>query len=319
MKLCDELEARQAAQEETHTKLGTAALAALSEAEDAAAFEEARALIADNFELIFDSTENVAALQQSVLQLAVQGRLVPQNPADEPASVLLERIAAEKQRLVKEGKIRKSKPQSSIIGNELPYKLPDGWIWVCFPDIGEFGRGKSKHRPRNDPSLFIDGKYPFIQTGDVARANGKIKTYFNLYNEKGLNQSRIWPEGTLCITIAANIADTAILGFDACFPDSVVGFIPTNEIGNSKYFEYFLRTIKSNLNNYAPSTAQKNINLSLLEKILVTLPPRNMILKIVVKVDALMKLCDELDARITRRQEIQTKLIASIVAGASGC
>jgi type I restriction enzyme, S subunit len=80
-----------------------------------------------------------------------------------------------------------------------------------------------------------------VQTGDVARANGVIKTYTNLYNEMGLAQSHIWPKGTLCITIAANIADSAILGFDACFPDSIVGFIPSPEIGSTRYFEYLTR------------------------------------------------------------------------------
>jgi hypothetical protein len=87
---------------------------------------------------------------------------------------------------------------------------------------------KSKHRPRNDPDLYRDGFVPLVQTGDVARANGVITTYTALYNKKGLAQSRLWHKGTLCITIAANIADSAILGFDACFPDSIVGFYQLN-------------------------------------------------------------------------------------------
>ena len=106
--------------------------------------------------------------------------------------------------------------------------LPDGWCWATMPQLGELGRGKSKHRPRNDPRL-LGGKYPFIQTGDVRRADTWLREFTATYSDVGLAQSKLWPAGTLCITIAANIAETAILTFDACFPDSVVGF----EIGRA--------------------------------------------------------------------------------------
>ena len=104
-----------------------------------------------------------------------------------------------------------------------PVKNPRAYNTEKFKDLGLLARGKSKHRPRNDPAL-LDGAYPLIQTGDVARAGDYIKSYSSTYSELGLKQSKLWPRGTLCITIAANIADTAILDFDACFPDSVVGF-----------------------------------------------------------------------------------------------
>jgi restriction endonuclease S subunit len=98
----------------------------------------------------------------------------------------------------------------------------EAWQWVTLPEIGFLGRGKSKHRPRNAEFLY-GGQYPFIQTGDIREADGIIKSFNQTYNDAGLAQSKLWPKGTLCITIAANIADTAILGIDACFPDSVVG------------------------------------------------------------------------------------------------
>ena len=98
------------------------------------------------------------------------------------------------------------------------YDLPEATL----PDLGKFGRGVSKHRPRNDIKL-LGGKYPLIQTGDIANAGLYITSYSNTYSELGLRQSKMWDKGTLCITIAANIAKTAILEFDACFPDSVVG------------------------------------------------------------------------------------------------
>jgi len=102
----------------------------------------------------------------------------------------------------------------------------------------------------------------FVQTGDVARSNGIIKNYTNMYNDSGLDQSLKWPEGTLCITIAANIADSGILSFDACFPDSIVGFVHSSRFPDARYFEYFIRTAKANLQEFAPATAQKNMALS---------------------------------------------------------
>jgi type I restriction enzyme, S subunit len=117
----------------------------------------------------------------------------------------------------------------------------------------------------------------------------------------------------MCITIAANIAETAILTFDACFPDSIVGFIPHKEIGDSKYFEYFMRTAKTRIQEYAPSTAQKNINLGILEQVAIPLPPFAEKKRIVAKVDELMDLCDQLEAQITQTQTLNAALTDSLV------
>ena len=134
-------------------------------------------------------------------------------------------------------------------------------------EIGEYGRGKSKHRPRNDVKLFENGQYPFIQTGEIRNAHDIITKAPKYYNDFGLAQSKLWPVGTLCITIAANIAETAFLGIDACFPDSVVGFIADHEKINVKFIEYYFRLIKYKLSAFAPATAQKNINLDILDQI----------------------------------------------------
>lgn len=157
-------------------------------------------------------------------------------------------------------------------GKEGPYNLPPSWQWVRLPRLGLLGRGKSRHRPRNDPSLF-GGPYPFVQTGEVRAADGVLTAFCQTYSEKGLAQSKLWPAGTVCITIAANIAETAILGIDACFPDSVVGFVANNELCLPPYVEFFIRTVRDDLEAFAPATAQKNINLDTLEEVLVPLPP----------------------------------------------
>lgn len=137
-------------------------------------------------------------------------------------------------------------------------------------ELGSLDRGRSKHRPRNDPRL-LGGPYPLIQTGEVSNAGLYITGYQNTYSELGLKQSKMWKAGTLCITIAANIAQTAILTFDACFPDSVVGFIPIDEI-NIIYMHYWFSFFQKILDEQAPQVAQKNINLKILSELQVAIP-----------------------------------------------
>ena len=141
-------------------------------------------------------------------------------------------------------------------------------------ELGLLERGKSKHRPRNAPELRggPDGPYPLIQTGDIANAGLYIDTYEETYTELGLQQSRMWPRGTLCITIAANIAQTSILAIDACFPDSVVGFTPGARISNV-FLHYWFGYFQEILEKQAPQAAQKNINLKILSNLNVIVPP----------------------------------------------
>lgn len=142
---------------------------------------------------------------------------------------------------------------------------------LTLPELGEFGRGVSKHRPRNAPEL-LGGKYPLIQTGEVANAELYINGYTNTYSELGYKQSKMWKAGTLCITIAANIAKTGILSFDACFPDSVVGF-HANEKTNNIFIHFWFSFFQEILEAQAPVSAQKNINLRILSELKVIVPP----------------------------------------------
>ena len=153
-----------------------------------------------------------------------------------------------------------------------PIYNPHGLPTKALSELGSLDRGRSKHRPRNDPKL-LRGPYPLIQTGEVSNAGLYITEYQNTYSEFGLKQSKMWAAGTLCITIAANIAQTAILTFDACFPDSVVGFIPTDEI-NAIYMHYWFSFFQKILDEQAPQVAQKNINLKILSELQVTIPSK---------------------------------------------
>ncbi len=152
-----------------------------------------------------------------------------------------------------------------------PATNPKGWEIKSFDALGTLDRGRSRHRPRDAAHLY-GGTYPFVQTGDVTRSGGAIATYTQTYSEAGLAQSTLWPIGTLCITIAANIAETGILGFAACFPDSVVGFLPGEHV-RTDYIQQWLTFLKPALAAQAPQAAQKNINLAILKGLKVPLPP----------------------------------------------
>lgn len=315
MRLCDALEAKGQLETRQHAQLVSTLLDTLTQSETPGQLTENWQCIATHFDLLLDRPEAVDALEQTILQLAVRGLLVPQEPQDEPASELLKKIRLEKDRLIAEGKIKRDKPLSPISENEQPFTLPMGWSWARFPELGDFGRGKSKHRPRNDPALFNPPKYPLIQTGEVSRAKGIVQEVHSYYSDIGLAQSRMWPKGTLCITIAANIAESAVLGFDSCFPDSVVGFVPANTMGNVEYFLLFVETARADLLAFAPATAQKNINLEILSSLLIPVPPLNELTRIVTRVESLRRLCFDLRQRLTASQSTQAHLAEALVQG----
>lgn len=133
------------------------------------------------------------------------------------------------------------------------------WKEYKLSELGKLGRGKSKHRPRNDSSLF-GGKYPFVQTGDIKAANFYIYDYSQTYSEKGLAQSKLWKKGTLCITIAANIGETAILGIDACFPDSIIGFSAYESKSDVRFVKYLFDLLKIHFQSISQGTTQDNLS-----------------------------------------------------------
>ena len=318
MRLCDALEAKGKLEAAQHAQLVSVLLGTLLESDTPEALADHWQRIASHFDLLLDRPQAVDALEQTILQLAVRGLLVPQDPGDEPASALLQKIRAEKDRLIAEGKIKRDKPLPPVAEDEKPFALPEGWEWARFSELGEFGRGKSKHRPRNDPILFNPPVYPVVQTGEVARAKGVIQAYHSKYSEFGLAQSKLWPAGTLCITIAANIADTALLGFDACFPDSVVGFVPASVMGNTNFFLTFMETARTQLIAFAPATAQKNINLEILGSLLIPLPPHTEMERIVTRVESLRRLCADLRQRLSASQHAQAQLAEALVSQPAG-
>ena len=166
-------------------------------------------------------------------------------------------------------------------------KKGEGWEEKSLVQIASaFGRGKSRYRPRNAPHLY-GGNYPFIQTGDIRNADHNITQYSQSYSDAGLAQSKLWPKGTVCITIAANIAETGILSFDACFPDSVIGVTPNPKEADSGFLEYLLQYFRSHLQKMGKGSAQDNINMGTFEHQRFPFPPIDEQLHISKRLDSI--------------------------------
>lgn len=163
------------------------------------------------------------------------------------------------------------------------------WKYLTLNQMGKIARGKSKHRPRNDPRLY-GGRYPFIQTADVKAANLYLTSYSQTYNEDGLAQSKLWPEETLCITIAANIADTAILSFPACFPDSIMGFQADNNVCLVRYVKYCFDILQAKCKQISQGAAQDNLSWERLSSIEFPVPA----IELQIKICSILSSYDEL-------------------------
>lgn len=258
----------------------------------------------------------LARFRQAVLAAACSGNLTEEwREGNQSIPPMILKLQEKRSRLVGKGSGQIRNVAASVPdANALP-EIPDTWAWAWLPELGELSRGKSRHRPRNDPRLF-GGPYPFVQTGDIARSKGRVVSHGQAYNQVGLEQSRLWPTGTVCITIAANIAESALLTYPACFPDSVVGLIADPEICVGEYAEYFVRTARTNLAQYAPATAQANINLEILRELAVPLPPAEEQRVMVQRISELLGLADAVERRALSGALCAQKLAQSILGKA---
>ncbi|MDD1606726.1 MAG: restriction endonuclease subunit S [Methylococcaceae bacterium] len=196
-------------------------------------------------------------------------------------------------------------------------EVPEHWILKNYRYATKIYRGKFGHRPRNDPA-FYDGDYPFIQTGDIARAGKKITTYSQTLNEKGVGVSHKFPSGTLVMAIAANIGDTAILDFEAYAPDSVVGFKPNRDI-DLEFLRYSLLAALPALEQTSTQSTQANLNIDRIGTVKASFPPLEEQQEIVNKLDKLIEMYGAIEIKavdaIELMQERRTALISAAVTG----
>ena len=232
---------------------------------------------------------------------------------------LIALLEEEKQAVINQAVTRGLDPNVPLkpSGVEWLGDVPEHWEVRRLSQVSRIVRGKFTHRPRNDPSLY-DGPYPFIQTGDIAGASKMIMRYTQTLNERGFAVSTMFPRGTLVMTIAANIGDVAILGFDACFPDSVVGFGPNKNLHRDHLY-YLFTAMKREFLREAPVNTQGNLNVDRIGSRKIPFPPFSEQASIVGHID---KATADIDAAVvrTRRQidlmeEYRTRLIADVVTG----
>ena len=193
------------------------------------------------------------------------------------------------------------------------------WEIKKLSKVSKIGRGKSKHRPRDEEFLY-NGKYPFIQTGDIRNSGMYVLDYTQTYSELGLAQSKLWPKNTICITIAANIAESAITTFDCCFPDSVIGLVVDKNKANIFYTYYALQFLKSDIQSKSVGFAQQNINLATFDRQFFPFP-KNLTEqnKYVTQLDQLLEqtnlLQEKYKQKLANLEELKTSILEKAFKG----
>lgn len=228
-------------------------------------------------------------LKNAILQLAVQGKLVPQDPNDEPASELLKRIKTKKERLIKEGKIKKEKTLAPISDDEIPFDIPESWEWVRLLDISSISSGGT---PSRTNSTYWNGDIPWVKIGDISSKH--VTRTEEMITEAGLNSSsaKVFPKGTLLYTIFATIGTVGILDIDAATNQAVAGITFYGEY-NLDYLYYILFGLKDLLVAKGKGMAQMNINQTILKNTPIPVPPLAEQQRIVAKIEELMPLVEE--------------------------
>ena len=228
-------------------------------------------------------------------------------------------LSEQKQAIIHRAVTRGLDPTVPLKPSGIPWlgDIPQHWEVRRVKQATRILRGRFSHRPRNDASLY-DGKYPFIQTGVVAQASKLITSYSQTLNEKGLAVSKLFPSGTLVMTIAANIGEVAVLTFDACFPDSIVGFVPTPSADRDYLYMVFL-CMKPELLREAPVNTQGNLNVERIGAMGIPFPSLGEQRQIAKRAEAETTAFDSAISRLEREiellREYRTRLVADVVTG----
>ncbi|MEH8247985.1 restriction endonuclease subunit S [Aeromonas veronii] len=315
MTLCDQLELRSESQSAAHQTLVETLLATLTDSSDADELVQSWARLSTHFDTLFTTEASIDALKQTILQLAVMGKLVPQDPSDEPASVLLERIAAEKAQLVKEGKIKKQKPQSVLTEEEKAFELPNGWKWVRLQQLVTL-LGDGLH---GTPSYDENGDYFFVNGNNLDNGRITIKPDTKRVNKLEFEKyKKNLTDRTILVSINGSLGkvgfyagEKIVLGKSACY-FNLSGLL-------SKV--YFKRVIESSyFTDYAFSKATgstiKNLGLKAMNEFPIALPPIEEMKRIISRIEQLIALCDQLKVRLQTNQQTQLALAESLVEGA---
>ncbi len=308
MSLCDRLEEQQETNITTHQTLVHTLLSALTDAGEQGRFDEAWARIAQHFDILFTTQESIDHLKQSILQLAVMGKLVPQNPEDEPASALLKKIAAEKARLIKAGKIKKQKKLPPIAEDETPFELPEGWVWVRLQDItSKITDGDHKTPPRTSEGFRL------LSAKNVRDGFLELKNCDFTSEESYLkSRERCLPEegDLLIVSVGGTIGRSSVVPSNSNFAlvRSVALIKPL--FINSSFLKYSMDSnlMQNSIHERKRGGAQPCLYLSEIKKFPFSLPPIAEQHRIIAKIDELMALCDRLQERVRDSRTTQQHL-----------
>jgi type I restriction enzyme S subunit len=319
MRLCDELEAKGRLEAEQHARLVGTLYETLAASESAHALAENWQRIAEHFDLLLDRPETVDALEQTLLQLAVRGLLVPQDPADEPASALLEKIRAEKHRLIAAGKLKRDKPLPSIAEDEKPFELPERWEWVRFGEVTNISSGVTLGRktPIKEPVSL-----PYLRVANVQRGHLVLSVIKEVTIDRSELERFQLQENDLLITEGG---DWDKVGRTCIWRGEVAVCLHQNHVfkaravstkWNPLWAELYLNS--TDARTYFAASAKQttnlaSINMGELKVCLFPLPPLAEQSRIVIRVEQLRHLCADLRARLGEARATQSRLAETLV------
>lgn len=276
---------------------------------------QAWSLIEQYFDALFTTDHSIDTLKQTILQLAVMGKLVPQDPSDEPASELLKKITAEKAQLIKDGKIKKSKPLPPITDDEKPFDLPNGWEWVRLNDIYSLENGdRGKNYPNK--SLLVDSGIPFVNAGHLE--NGQVnqgEMTFISQERFDLLKAGKFTSGDILYCLRGSLGKCALVtGIEVGAIASSLVILKPFKCSNQAYLMQFLNSVfaLNQIKHYDNGTAQPNLSATDLAKFLVPIAPLAEQTRIVAKVNELMTLCDQIKTQLQTAQYTQAQLAQTI-------
>ncbi len=324
MALCDQLEHREMDHLKSHALLVETLLGTLTRAADSEELRAAWHRMARHFEDLFTTEESIDQLKQTILQLAVMGKLVPQNPADESANKLLEKISAEKAKLIKEGKIKKQKPLPEITEEEKPFELPEGWEWCRMENITL--HSEAGWSPKCEETSRELGKWGVLKVSAVTwdefrpDENKQLPSHLEPRPEFEVQKNNfLISRANTAELVAKSVIVQDDSGKKLMMSDKIIRFsfsdrifpLYINLVNNSKWSRNYYARVAG-----GTSSSMKNVSRKQIQTLVIGLPPLKEQHRIVVKVDELFALCDQLKSRITHAQEIKNLMAEAVVEGA---
>lgn len=315
MRLCDALEAKGQLEATQHAQLLSTLLGTLTASATPEELADNWQRVAQHFDLLLDRPQAIDALEQTLLQLAVRGLLVPQDPTDEPASVLLQKIRAEKDRLITEGKIKKDKPLPPVTDEEKPFELPAGWEWVPVDALATVGTGTTPSR--DNPAYFTGGQIPWVTSGETGQPY--IQATEQHVTAVALEKTNltVYPIGTLVVAMygqGKTRGQVSELGIPAATNQACAAIVLIDQSDDHRdYVKLVFEKSYDEIREMSAGGAQPNLNVAKVKATLIPLPPLPEQSRIATRVTQLRRLCADLRQRLAEREVVQAHLAEALV------